>query len=258
MTGDIPLLESDHDRPSLIEPAAVVPARDVPAAAVVCFFQDVLTQVAAAPGSRPVATLVAEHGVHPVLELDHHGQRVAAFHPGVGSPIAAAFLEEAIAMGMRSFIAVGGAGALVAELPLGLPVIVDSAVRDEGTSYHYLPPARVVEADPAGVAALRATLTAADADFRQGRTWTTDAIFRETRERVDRRVAEGCLTVEMEAAAFAAVARFRGVRFGQLLYAGDSLAGETWEERSWQSAAEVRRRLFWLAVEASLRLAATP
>ena len=59
-----------------------------------------------------------------------------------------------------------------------------------------------------------------------GRTWTTDAVYRETRARTDRRRAEGCLTVEMEASALIAVARFRGVAFSQVLFAGDSLAGE--------------------------------
>ena len=62
--------------------------------------------------------------------------------------------------------------------------------------------------------------------FVTGKTWTTDGLYRETRGKVDRRVAEGCLTVEMEAAAFFAVAAFRGVSFGQLLYAGDDLSGD--------------------------------
>lgn len=251
---DIPLVEGDHDRPGVIEPSAVVRPADVPRAAVVCFFQEVLGGLAAADGTSTVARLVAEHGTHPMLEISHRGERLAVFHPGVGAPLAAAFLEEAIALGVGAFVAVGGAGALTPDLPLGMPVVVDSAVRDEGTSYHYLPPERVVEADPAGVAALQATLADAGEAHRTGRTWTTDGVYRETRERVTRRVAEGCLTVEMEAAAFAAVARYRGVRFGQLLYAGDSLAGERWDSRRWNSVSEIRERLFWLAADASLRL----
>jgi uridine phosphorylase len=110
-------------------------------------------------------------------------------------------------------------------------VLVQSAVRDEGTSYHYAAPGRVIDADPAGVAALRETFDAARADYVIGRTWTTDAFYREPSTRIARRVEEGCLVVEMEAAAFIAVARFRGVRLGQLLYAGDSVAGAEWDHR---------------------------
>lgn len=91
--------------------------------------------------------------------------------------------------------------------------------------------------------------------FLTGRTWTTDASYRETRARAGRRVAEGCVTVDMESAAFFAVARYRGVRFAQLLYAGDSLAGETWDDRGWTRATDVRERLFWSAADACLRLA---
>ena len=158
------------------------------------------------------------------------------------------------ALGARTIVAVGGAGALVPDLVLGHAVVVDSAVRDEGTSFHYLPPSRVVDADPSGVAALQRTLTGAGVPFVTGRTWTTDGLYRETRERVRRRVAEGCVTVEMEAAAFMAVARYRRVRFAQLLYAGDSLAGDQWQERHWTTALSIREQLFWHAADTCLTL----
>jgi uridine phosphorylase len=87
-----------------------------------------------------------------------------------------------------------------------------------------------------------------------GRTWTTDAIYRETRARVERRVAEGSVVVEMEAAALLAVARYREVAFGQVLLAGDSLAGATWDDRGWMSAGEAREALFWVAAEAAVEL----
>ena len=86
------------------------------------------------------------------------------------------------------------------------------------------------------------------------KTWTTDAIYRETRGKVERRAAEGCVTVEMEAAALFAVAAFRGVRLGQLLYAGDDLSGDAWDARGWDAHAEGRELLFRLAAEACLSI----
>ena len=86
------------------------------------------------------------------------------------------------------------------------------------------------------------------------KTWTTDAIYRETRAKTELRRSEGCLTVEMEAAAFFAVAQFRGVPFGQILYGGDNLDAEEWDRRDWMSRASVRERLVYLAAEACLEI----
>ena len=190
------------------------------------------------------------------LELDAGvpDAAVLCFFQDVLESLAAGILEEVIALGCTRVVACGGAGALRDELVLGHAVVVAEAVRDEGTSFHYLPPSRTVAADPGGVAVLEALLFERGVEFVTGKSWTTDAFYREARPRIDRRVAEGCLTVEMEAAAFMAVARFRGVRFAQLLYAGDSLAGETWEARGWNRAGTVREGLFTLALEAVGRL----
>jgi uridine phosphorylase len=219
-----------------------------------CFFGDVVAATASARSARQVASLHSEHGVHPIYELDHRGERIAFFQPGVGAPLAALFLEEAIDYGCRALVACGGAGALDADLALGHPVVVSAAVRDEGTSYHYLAPSRLVEADAAVVSLIEDVLRRSGVPFTTGTTWSTDAVYRETREKASLRRAEGCVTVEMEAAALLAVARFRGVALGQLLYAGDSLAGESWDHRDWVHAYDVRESLFWLAMDIAAEL----
>jgi uridine phosphorylase len=251
---DLPLLENDLATPGVIEPSMVVDATDMPGCVVLCFFSEVIEAIGARGDARQVAVLEAAHGRHPVYEIEYLGHRVAVMHPGVGAPLAAAFLEEVIALGSRTVVAVGGAGALRPDLVLGHAIVVESAVRDEGTSFHYAAPARTIDADAMGVGILRATLDDAGVGYVVGRTWTTDGFYRETRERTERRVAEGCVSVEMEAAAFIAVARYRGAAFAQLLYAGDSLAGEAWDSRGWTRAHSVREQLFWQAVEACLRL----
>jgi uridine phosphorylase len=176
-------------------------------------------------------------------------------HPGVGAPLAAGFLEEVIALGATCVVACGGAGAVIPGLALGHVIVPDRAVRDEGTSFHYAPPAREIEADPLGVAVATRVLSEKKVPHRIGKTWTTDAIYRETRGRIARRRDEGCITVEMEAAAFFAVARFRGIRFAQLLYAGDDVSGATWDARQWDRTSR-RQALFTLGVEVALALSA--
>jgi uridine phosphorylase len=249
---DLPLLEFDPSPTAFIEPARTVGRRRVPERMVACFFRDVIDRVCA---DAPVATtFISEIGANPVWELEVGGQTIGVMHPGVGAPLAAAFLEEAIAAGARSIVAVGGAGALLPELTMGHVVVPHEAVRDEGTSYHYLPPARTVACDPEVLAVLTAGLEARGVPFVTARTRTTDGLYRETSARIERRRAEGCATVEMETAAFYAVARFRGVRLGQLLYAADSLAGAEWDHRGWLAAADVRSGLFELACELVLEV----
>jgi len=256
--ASIALLEDDLGAPGLIQPGAGILPLELdgvtPERAILCFFQEVLESLAASGRARQVGRLMSEMGPHPLYLVEAGGTEALVVHPGVGAPLAAGILEEVIALGCTRVVACGGAGALRDELVLGHAVVVAEAVRDEGTSFHYLPPARTVAADPGGVAVLEALLFERGVEFVTGKSWTTDAFYREARARVDRRVAEGCLTVEMEAAAFMAVARFRGVRFAQLLYAGDSLAGETWEARGWNRAGTVREGLFTLALEAVGRL----
>ena len=250
--GAYPILEFDPALPALIEPSRVIQPIAIAEHCVVCFFQEVIAQVCA--GARVAATQHSEMGSHPVYELEVEGKPLAILHPGVGAPLAAGLLEEVIALGCKKFIVCGGAGALQKDLVVGHIVLPTAALRDEGTSYHYLPPGREVAPSPAGVAAIEATLQAHAIPYIKGKTWTTDAFFRETPHKIQRRKAEGCLTVEMEAAALFAVARFRGVTLAQILYAGDDVSGEIWDSRGWHQRASLREKVFWLAAEACLRL----
>jgi uridine phosphorylase len=251
---DFALFEDDLGAKAFIEPTEVVGRIDMPSRVVLCFFSEVVSQIAARDDARELDVRMWAHGPHPLYEIEHRGHRLGVFQAGVGAPLSAGLLEELIALGGREFVAVGGAGCLVPELVMGHAIVVDSAVRDEGTSFHYLPPSRFVDADPEAVAVLSESLRDAGIPFVVGRTWTTDGVYRETRARAERRVAEGCISVEMEASALVAVARYRGVRIANLLYAGDSLAGEEWEHRGWHTATSLREQMFWCAADAALRL----
>lgn len=245
-----PILEHDDTREAFIEPSRVVQPIDIAERCVLCFFQDVLTGLRDQGALERVATLGSEIGENPVFELRVGDRRVAVAHPGVGAPLAAGFLEELIALGCRKFIVCGGAGSLAAALTVGHLIVPDAAVRDEGTSYHYLPPSREVVADARGVSAVEQALAARRLPYVRGKTWTTDALYRETPARIAARKAEGCLTVEMEAAALFAVAAFRDVALGQLLYGGDDLSGLEWDHREWQGQSGTRRLVFDIAVAA--------
>ena len=248
-----PLLEFDHNPTAFIEPRARA-APDVPRACVLTWFHDGVERLVARLGGRRIAENRWEDGPHPLFELNVSGRRVGMVPMPVTGPASGSLVEEVIALGCRSFVACGGAGSLRHDLTVGHLVVVTSALRDEGLSHHYLPPGRTVDADPQAVAALREVLSERGLPFVEGRTWTTDGYFRETPGKIAARRDEGCITVDMEAASIASVARFRGVPLAQLLYAGDDLSGETWDHRSWTTQHEVRDNMLDLAIEAALKI----
>jgi uridine phosphorylase len=250
-----PILEFDPDTEAIIDPQRVLqPHPEMPAHGVITFFQDVITHFLEQGLAREFTALRSEMGRHPIYLHQVGDREVALFHPGVGAPLAAGLLEEVIALGCRNFIACGGAGVLDRTLAAGHLLVPVAAVRDEGTSYYYLPPAREVAPSPAAVAAIEEVLRQHQIDYLLTKTWTVDAIYRETRARMALRREEGCLAVEMEAAALFAVAQFRQVAIGQILYSGDNLDGEEWDGRNWQQKWSVREKLVELAAEACLAI----
>ncbi|RPI92452.1 MAG: purine-nucleoside phosphorylase [Chloroflexi bacterium] len=249
-----PILEFDPAPEAFIEPSKVIRARDLPEHCVICFFREVIDKVIAEHNAKIMVENQWEDGPHRIYEISYRDRRLAFFHPGVGAPIAAGLLEEAIAFGCSKFIACGGCGVLEKDIAVGNIIVVSGAVRDEGVSYHYLPPGREVIASEAGINALVKTLNSREVPYRVGKTWTTDAPYRETPDKIARRKEDGCLVVEMESAALIAVAQFRGVIFGQALYGGDDLSGAVWDHRQWQSRSDIRENLFWLCADACLAL----
>jgi uridine phosphorylase len=248
----VPLLEFDPDRTALIEPSrSCRPNPKMPERAVICFLNNALQKFAQEQSLEIIGHLFCESAKFPVYLTEHEGVKVALAHPGVGAPLAAGLLEELIAMGATKFVGCGGAGVLDRTLAVGHLLVPTSAVRDEGTSYHYLPPAREVAASPKAVSAIAAVLKSGAIPFLKTKTWTTDGIYRETRDRIARRKAEGCLSVEMEAAALFAVGLFRSVDVGMILYAGDDVSGPEWDHRGWQERKDVRERLLQLAIRSA-------
>jgi uridine phosphorylase len=249
-----PILEYDPAITALINPSAIIKPRDMPEHCVICFFKDVMDKVIVEHDARIVGESTWEDGLHPVYEISYQDQRLAFFHPGIGAALAAGLLEDVIAFGCRKFIACGGCGVLDKEIAVGNLIVVSGAIRDEGVSFHYIPPAREISANEKGISALIKVLKSRRVPYRLGKTWTTDAPYRETVDKITRRRQEGCITVEMESAGMMAVAQFRGVLFGQVLYGGDDLSGSEWDDRKWRSKQAVRENLFWISAEACLSL----
>ncbi len=147
---------------------------------------------------------------------------------GIGAPAITGIAEEMMAWGVKRLVILSLAGGLQTDLAPGSLVVCDRALRDEGTSYHYLPPARDVAASASLVSALTDAFGAAGMNCSRGATWSTDAPYRETREEAALFQGEGVKTVDMESAGLFAAAQVRQREAASVFVVGDSLAGPRW------------------------------
>jgi uridine phosphorylase len=229
--------------PSVFQPAALLrearrqknlPAADVPAVCILDPDGDIVRRLRAEGRARPFAW-PCYHTQLDAFELA--GETVGIIGCAVGAPFAVLIAEELFARGCRLLLSLTSAGQIV---PAGAPpyfVIIDRALRDEGTSYHYAAPADFSHADPALVARAAEALKGR---AYVGASWTTDAPFRETAEAIRAAKARGILAVEMEAAALYAFAQARGARVLCLAHVTNTMAqgGDDFEKGEADGTAE--------------------
>lgn len=249
-----PILEFDENRNAIINPSNKKKKIDISKHCVITFFKDVIAKYLDEGRLKEISILKSETLDIPVYETIVQGRKICLVQGFVGAPGSAGLLEELIALGISKFIVCGGAGVLRKDLTVGHLIIPTSAIRDEGTSYHYVKPSREIKADIAAVNLIESELAKLNIEFIKGKTWTTDAFYRETKDKVAQRVSEGCLCVEMEASAFMAVAQFRGVKLGQILYGGDDVSGDEWDSRGWHTREDIRRNLVDISLEICLKM----
>lgn len=244
---EYPILEFDPNQEALINPkqtTSIYPG--LPSHLVVCFFKDVISILLEREEIFLLTTIIGEND----LEIYQFFNKDVAIIPGkIGAPLCAGFLDECIALGSKYVMFCGGGGVLQSDLTVGKLIVIDSAIRDEGTSYHYIKPSREIKSNPRIVSKITQYLENENIDYILGKTWTTDAFYRETRSKIDLRKEEGAILVEMEQSAMIAVSQFRGIDYGAIIYGGDDLSSEKWDSRNWKHRGEIRYDLTMLCVD---------
>lgn len=230
---ELPILEYDSEPKAVIQPDHEHLGLQLPEKAVFGFLGGCIGRYAREHELQQVAEFTSITKKYPIYVVHYKGEDICLCQAPVGAPAAVQILDWLISYGVKKVISSGSCGVLT-DLPENAFLIPAKALRDEGTSYHYLPPTRYVELDRQVLRSMKATLDGLGLPCAECTTWTTDGFFRETRELVEYRKEEGCSVVDMECAALAACAQFRGVQFGQLLFTADSLANaDKYDERGW-------------------------
>jgi uridine phosphorylase/ubiquinone/menaquinone biosynthesis C-methylase UbiE len=221
----LPLLNHPLHAPTVFRPEELVQAvrdqrqpeaTDIPEICVLDFDGDLTDALVNAHEVQACEAWSCFHTSMWSLTID--GQRYGIIARTIGGPYTVLVAEQLAVCGVRIIVGLTSAGRIGLRLPVPGVVVVERAIRDEGTSYHYLPASESVEA-PAGVAdALEAEVSAIGLPVQRGLVWTTDAPYRETAEQIDRYARMGALAVEMQAASLFAFAAARGVAVGMVAH----------------------------------------
>jgi uridine phosphorylase len=218
--GMPPLLDNKHTTsPSVFAPSALlrearrqkgIAMAGVPPVCILDPDGDLVRRLRQTGAAKPFVGWPCYHSELDTFSLGAH--EVGIVGRVVGASFAVLVAEELFASGCRLLVSLTSAGQIVPTGPPPYFVIIDRALRDEGTSYHYAPPSEFAEADPELVSAAAEAIATLNQRSVVGPSWTTDAPFRETAEAIETARRKGILAVEMEAAALYTFARVMGVR----------------------------------------------
>ena len=229
----LPILEYDDAQSAVFMPTHEKLGISLPKKAVFAFLGDTVDNYALSHGAIKVSEFLSATKLYPIYIIPHGGEEICLCQAPVGAAPATQILDWLIGYGVRQIISSGSCGVL-ADMPENTFLLPTRALRDEGTSYHYLPPSRYVDLNADFIGRVKKALEDMDFPYAECTTWTTDGFFRETRDMVLYRKSEGCEVVEMECSALAACAEFRGAEFSLLLFTGDTLANvDVYDEREW-------------------------
>ena len=237
------LSQFDPEKRAIINPSDIVASLpQFPKTVVTCFARATFARILAEVPHRQIAKTSVANLEIPIYELDFHGEKIGFFNSYVGASGCVAILEDIIAMGAENILVFGTCGVLDSSIKETSIIIPTSAIRDEGTSYHYAPPTSEIALNHTYRKQFKQFLDAQNIPYTEGKVWTTDGIYRETHQKTANRKTQGAIAVDMECSAIAAFANFRKINHFQFFYSADNLDAETWEPRTLANDADLERK----------------
>lgn len=252
------LNEFNPNDAAVIEPQSIISrVPKMPKVVVSCFSYVTFERMLETCGGEKLAACVTANMAFHIYLSKYKGKSLALMMAPMGAAACVGSFEELFAMGVEKAVIFGTCGVLDGGISDCSVIIPTSALRDEGTSYHYAPASDEIAVNTAYQDKFISILNERNISYTTGKVWTTDAFYRETREKLERRKAAGCVAVDMECSALTALAAFRKKEIFQFFYAADNLAGEEWEARSLGNDVKLsdKDKVAELALEMALSIA---
>ena len=236
------LLEEFEDVAAVIEPTEkpVHDKGEVCETIILSFHGEILKRLIESEAVYPGGYLKSINGQHPWYIYRQGSSKLAIMLAPIGAPMIVGQLEELSARGFKNFIILGSCGVLDRSIEADKIILPAAALRDEGTSYHYAPPGDEVAYDESLLIELEAIFDKHNIEHIRTKAWTTDAFYRETPDKVKRRLAAGAQVVDMEASAIMAWSQFRKSKVYQFFYTADYVDhhNRTWDARHEERTAD--------------------
>lgn len=252
------LEEFDKEKNAIINPQMIILKNDnMPKTAISCFSKKLIEEILDFFPCEEVGKIKSANGSQIIYSVEYKGKNIGLYMSMVGAAACVGSYEEVLAMGMERLVLFGTCGCLDKNISDCSVIVPSYALRDEGTSYHYMPQSDEIEVNSRkNINIFEAILNEHGYGFTEGKVWTTDGIYRETKEKMERRKKAGCIAVDMECSAMAAVSKFRNKEFFQFFYAADNLDGVSWDKRSLKCEKKLdeKMKIAVLALEMAYRL----
>lgn len=234
------LLEEFENVPAVIEPTdrSLLSGGEICETIILSFNGEVVERIKQMDGVYEGGYLTNLNGKFPWYIYEVDGLKLAVTMATIGASMVVGFLEELKARGFNNFIVLGSCGVLDQSIQADKIILPSSALRDEGTSYHYAPASDEISYDETLLSTMENALNKAGIEHIRTKSWTTDAFYRETAAKVKRRLAAGARVVDMEASAIMAWAQFRLANVYQFFYTADYVDHQNHE---WDARREDRK-----------------
>lgn len=236
------LLEEFEDVVGVIEPTdrQIIDKGEVCKTIILSFNGEILKRLIESEKVYPGGYLKSINGQHPWYIYCQGPSKLAVMLAPIGAPMIVGQLEELAARGFKNFIILGSCGVLDDSIEADKIILPAAALRDEGTSYHYAPPGDEIAYDESLLVELEAIFDKHNIAHIRTKSWTTDAFYRETPDKVKRRLAVGAQVVDMEASAIMAWSQFRQTKVYQFFYTADYVDhhNRTWDARHEERTAD--------------------
>lgn len=228
----------------------------LPSVAIGVFSRYLVKDIAKKFCGRKVGYISCANYKSDVHVINYHNKEITLFMAHVGAPRIADDIEELKIHGVKTFIIYGNCGVLDKTIKDCSIIVPTKGYREEGVSYHYIKSSNTIKMNEKYKETFIKILKQKKFEYTLGYTWTTDAPYRETKDKIEYFKRKGCVCVEMEGTAIAAVCKRLGLEYFTFYYAGDNLDSIAWEERSINglSKINIKKEVSFLALELAINI----